>query len=72
MSIRDTDEIVQNAKDPEKKTGEPERNTEDHEVCKCCGELIPLNGRCPTCGMTREDVDKNWFKKFHDSGKSGF
>ena len=51
---------------PEAKTPEP-RPTEDYEMCKSCMNLMPLHGRCPFCGLSREDIDKTMWDKFKRS-----
>lgn len=49
----------------------PTRKTEDLDYCLVCQTLMPLGGKCPTCGYSREDVKKRAFERFHDFGSSG-
>lgn len=36
----------------------------DFEMCKACGTLMFLNGRCPLCNLTRGENDKIKWDKF--------
>lgn len=49
----------------------PTRKTEDLDYCLVCQSIMPLGGKCPRCGWTRDDVKKRAFSRFHDLGSSG-
>lgn len=63
-SIRDTDSIVNSAKDPEKKfvADYQPRNETQYEACKIDGTMYPLNGTCPLCGQSRATVEGQFSK----------
>lgn len=61
LSDKVTAETEQNPKTPAPKP------TEDYEYCKSCGTMMPLNGNCPLCGVSRLDVDKTMWDKFKRS-----
>lgn len=68
-SVRDTDKIVSEAKDPEKKSDEPQRNEETYRICQNDGMLVPRNEPCPRCGATLETEKHEYkFQKWRYTG----
>ena len=63
MSFNELSDKIVAETDQNPKTPTP-RPTEDFEICKACATLMPLNGRCPLCNLTREENDKTKWDKF--------
>lgn len=70
-SIRDTDEIVSETKNPEKKfTENPERQESTYFICGIDGTLVEgLDSKCPTCGLSQSEARYgNLFSKWKTTG----
>lgn len=44
----------------------PAPQTEEYEICKNDGTLMPLNGRCSLCGQTRAEQEQKFSKFIRD------
>ena len=61
LSDKVVDEAEQNPSTP---TPKPQV---EYEICKSCGTLMPLNGNCPLCSLTRKNIDEDMFSKYKRS-----